>query len=153
LVDVLLLFAAGVCILNYILLWLFYRKFKTDYEKFAKKIQEIGLENELSDVFAPNSSQKDILRITNDLFNRIKKTYEINANSYTELVNNMKMRQDIDENLRDMLVDYFDTVTLISYRDHSITDGERAEIKTKLRLIIKMLPNEAGLLDELKLES
>ena len=151
--DILLFFAAGVCILNYALLWLFYRKFKADYEKFAKKIQEIGLENELSDVFAPNSSQKDILRITNDLFNRIKKIYEINANSYTELVNHLKMRQDIDENLRDMLVDYFDTVTLISYRDHAITDTERAEIKSKLRLIIKMLPNQSGLLDELKMES
>jgi hypothetical protein len=154
LADILLFFAVGVCVLNYVLLWLFYRKFKFDYDKFAKRIQEIGLENELSDVFAPNSSQNDILRITNDLFNRIKRIYELqNVNSYTDLINNLKQNQGIDENLRNMLVDYFDTVTLISYRDHSISDAERAEIKSKLKLIIKMLPHEGGVLDEMKLDS
>jgi hypothetical protein len=152
--DILLFFAVGVCILNYVLLWLFYKKFKLDYEKFAKRIQEIGLENELSDVFAPNSNQNDILRITNDLFARIKKIYDLqNVNSYSELVNNLKQNLNIDENLRNMLVDYFDTVTLISYRDHSISDAERAEIKSKLKLIIKMLPHESGAFDELKLDS
>jgi len=149
--DIFLFFAVAVCVLNYALLWLFYRKFKTIYAELVKKIQEIGLENELTNVFAPNSSQGDILKITNDLFRRIKQIYEIEANSYSELVTHLRQSGNIDEDLKNMLVDYFETVTLISYRDQSVTDAERAEIKSKLKLIIKMLPSEARVLEGLKL--
>ncbi len=149
--DMFLVLAVAVCILNYFLLWMFYRKFKTIYAELVRKIQEIGLENELSNVFAPNSSQGDILKITNDLFRRIKITYEIEANSYSELVTHLRQSANIDEDLKNMLIDYFETVTLISYRDQNVTDAERAEIKSKLKLIIKMLPSEAKLLEGMKL--
>lgn len=149
--DTFLVFAIVLCILNYVLLWLFYRKFKAIYSEIIRKIQEIGLENELSNVFAPNSSQTDILKVTNELFRRIKQTYEIEANSYSELVTHLRQSSNIDEDLKGMLVDYFETVTLISYRDQNVTDAERAEIKSKLKLIIKMLPSEAKVLEGLKL--
>jgi hypothetical protein len=148
-VDVILIVLGVLIIVNYLIIWLFYRKFKSVYDDFARKIQEIGLENELSSVFASNSTQNDILRITNDLFGRIKQTYNINANSYSEIVSYLKQNQSMDENLRNMLVDYFETVTIISYRSHSITDSERAEIKSKLKQIIKMLPNESGRIEEM----
>jgi hypothetical protein len=151
--EILLFVVVGVCIFNYVLLWLMYRKFKVDFEKFAKRIQEIGLENEISDVFSPSSSHQDILKVTNELFGKIKKVYGLEgANSITELITALKQKTDMDENLRGKLIDYFDTVALVSYRDHSINDAEKAEIKTKLKLIIKMLPREVGSLSGLKIE-
>lgn len=149
--DIFVIFLLVLCLLNYVLLWLFYRKFRNTYTEIISKIQEIGLENELTNVFAPNSSQTDILKVTNDLFRRIKKTYEINANSYSELVTHLRQSSNIDEDLKGMLIDYFETVTLISYRDQNVSDAERAEIKSKLKLIIKMLPSEAKILEGLKL--
>jgi hypothetical protein len=58
----------------------------------------------------------------------------------------------MDESLRGKLIDYFDTVALVSYRDHSINDAEKMEIKTKLKLILKMLPREVGSLSGFKIE-
>ncbi len=131
-----------IAVVNSIILWFFYKRMGLISHNMNKSLSEINIQSEITDIFSAKDGGHDVHHVANKLFRRVKNQFKLDVKSYSEIVNKLKDRLDIEEKLRYALIDFFDTMILISYRDESLSDFERVDIKRKLKLVLKMLPSE-----------
>ena len=139
----LIVFTLAITIVNSVFLWWIFRHVHGMTHTLQKRLMEINLERELTDIFSHDViDSQDVHKLAFTLFKRVKQQYNVKAQSYTEIANALRARGDIDKGLRDALVDFFENIIHISYREKSLGETERQDIKKKLKMIIGMLPPE-----------
>lgn len=139
----LLILTLVITLANSFFIWWIYRHLHKVTTGFHKKLTEFNMEHELNEAFSHDTIDgEDIHKLAFDLFKRVKQLYSIKAHSYSEMAAQLKARGDIQNNLRDAMVDFFQNIIHISYRQHSLSEVDREDIKKKIKMILTMLPPE-----------
>ena len=73
------------------------------------------------------------------MFSRIKGKFGFKAESYAEMINEVKQQPGMDEGLRLLLVDFFDKVIQLTYRGEDFTPSEQDDLQRKTKAIFKAI--------------
>lgn len=106
--------------------------------KIKEQLDQLRTETRLSDIFSGQSGSENVYALANNLFRTIKKEYKLEATSYTQIVRELEHAH-ISTDLREALIDFFEHMILISYKDHEVPASEREQLKSKIRLIMKKI--------------
>ncbi len=127
-----------ITILNSIYLWMFQKKVKKEIERFTNKLSDIHLDSKIADIFSEKMDHENLHKLTNNLFKKIKEEFNLTANNHSDLVEELR-NADIDENLKEALIDFFQQMIIISYKEEEMEHSDRDQIKKKLKMIVKMI--------------
>ena len=127
----LLLLFAGV-------LGFFVRKLWVWEVKIKDQLDQLRTETRLSEMFSGQGSSENVYALANNLFRTIKQQFKLESTSYTQMVRELEHAQ-MPKELREALIDFFEHMILISYKDHEISGQERDQLKSKIRLIMKKI--------------
>lgn len=130
-----------ITILNSIFLWRFQKKIRVEVEHFTNKLTDMHLDSKIADIFSENLDHENLHKLTNNLFNRIKEEFNLTSKNHSDLVEELR-KANIDEELKETLIDFFQQMIIISYKEESMEHSDRDQIKKKLKMIIKMLNNK-----------
>lgn len=122
-----------------VLIFELYRKIKGLTKQMSDEFSEINMDNKLSNMFSETSSLKNVDSLTKILFNNIKERFKLRANSYSELIEEIKLDGDMPRNLKETLIEFFEEIIRISYREQTITENEKEDLRRKTKLIIKTI--------------
>lgn len=114
-----------------------YDRQKELIKEVGSKFSEINIDNKLSSMFSENGSSRSIDNLTKSLFTSIKKKYDIHSVSYTDFIEDVKRHGTMSDKLKDVLIDFFTEVIHISYRDQTISENEKNDLREKIKIIIK----------------
>ncbi len=129
-----------ISIVNSIFLILFNSRLKKEIEMFNNKLMELHLDSKITDIFSESMDHENLHKLTNNLFRRIKEEFNLKANNHSELVEELK-KADIDEDLKDALVDFFQQMIIIAYKEEEMEKEDKDALKKKIKMIIRMLNN------------
>ena len=116
----------------------FVRKIWVWEVKIKDQLEQLRTETRLSDIFSGQGGSENVYALANNLFRTIKQQYKLEATSYTQIVRELEHAH-IQPELRGALIDFFEHMILISYKDHEIAAQERDKLKSKIRLIMKRI--------------
>ncbi|MFH1590889.1 MAG: hypothetical protein ABIC95_03090 [archaeon] len=125
-------------LLNSVLLFVLFRRMRHDETDYHHKLSDLSISSRITTAFSKHLDPHDITQLANDLFERIKHRFNLEAHSYSELITKLQQTESIEPKLKDDLVDFFQEMILISYKEESISDKEKDEIKTKLKMILRI---------------
>ena len=128
---VLILVTGGVLAFFVRKLWVWERKIKD-------QLEQLRTETKLSDIFSGEGKSGNVYALANNLFRTVKQRFQLEAKSYTEIVRELEHAH-MPADLREALIDFFEHMILISYKDHDVPAHERDQLKSKIRLIMKRL--------------
>lgn len=137
--DVLVILVLLLGIANAIFAYMLYRKIEALGKHHRKVMGEMSLNSKLSELFAGNMDKENIYTLARHLFQHAKKRYNLQAKSHDELIKELKMKENIEGQLRDALVDFFENLMLISYKKDQVSEEEKEALKGKIKLIITHL--------------
>lgn len=104
-----------------------------------EQLDQLRTETKLSDIFSGNGAGENVYSLSNQLFRTLKQQFALESASYTQMVRELEHASKIPQELREALIDFFEHMILISYKDHDIPEEERDQLKSKIRLIMKRL--------------
>ena len=135
---VLLIVFGLISIVNSVFLVILNSKVKKDIEAFNNKLTDLHLDSKISDIFSESMDHESLHKLTNNLFKRIKEDFNLKANNHSELVEELK-KADIDDDLKEALVDFFQQMIIIAYKEEEMEQSDKEALKKKIKMIIKML--------------
>jgi len=125
---------------NLIFLWLLYRDVLQKMSEYDKKLAEMQLETNITEAFTTDdTSHEDLNKLANKLFADVKKTFGLEGNTFSEFVELLKTRQVKNPKLKEALIHFFDKIIIYSYRDVSISETDRDQLKQEYKLIQQMI--------------
>lgn len=127
---------------NAVFSWFVYRKLQEMATRHHRMVSELNLNTKLADLFSGNVDHENVHTLATHLFHHAKKRYRLTANNHSEMVRELRVREDIDEKLRDAMVDFFENMMLISYKKDNLSDDEKADLKKKIKLIVDHLQHK-----------
>ena len=116
----------------------FVRKLWVWEAKMNDQLEQLRTETRLADLFSGQGSSENVYALANSLFRTIKQQFKLESTSYTQMVRELEHAQ-MPKDLREALIDFFEHMILISYKDHEISGQERDQLKSKIRLIMKKI--------------
>ncbi|MBN1645973.1 hypothetical protein JW868_02950 [Candidatus Woesearchaeota archaeon] len=128
--------------LSYVISWLMYRKIVRTRHELRAMLAEVNLNSKIADTFSHNIDQHNISSLANNLVKKLKSKYGMRSTSYSDLVMEIRHSREISDDLREALIDFFEHLVLISYKEETISDQERVDLKRKLKMIIKLFQNK-----------
>ncbi|RME31469.1 hypothetical protein D6789_02640 [Candidatus Woesearchaeota archaeon] len=137
-VIVVLLLGIGNAVASYVL----FRKLSELERRHRKTLGEISLNSKLSEIFAGNVNKENIYTLAHHLFQHAKRRYNLKAKSHDELIRELKMKENIEAQLRDALIDFFENLMLISYKKDNVSEEEKEALKNKIKIIVSHLQSE-----------
>lgn len=137
--DVLTIILLLLVLANIVFSWFLYRKISEMAHHHRKVVSELNLNTKLADMFSTDVDQENIFSLARHLFHHTKKRYNLRATNHRDLINELKAKDEIEEKLRDALVDFFENLMLISYKKESLSEQEKAELKKKIKMIVTHL--------------
>ncbi|MFH1212236.1 MAG: hypothetical protein V1659_04915 [Candidatus Woesearchaeota archaeon] len=142
--DIVLIIVSTVTILNSALILLLYRHLKKVLKDLNFKLNDINLDTKIADVFSGSQEEdKSLHDLANDLFEHVKIKYKIKAHSYSDVITKLGKMSDIDDNLRDSLIDFFEHMIVISYKKEGPHfEHEKEYLKSKLKSIVRVLQDD-----------
>ena len=106
--------------------------------RVKEQLDQLRTETRLAEMFSGQGSSENVYALANNLFRTIKQQFRLEATSYTQIVKELEHAH-IPTDLREALMDFFEHMILISYKDHEIAASERDQLKSKIRLIMKKI--------------
>ncbi len=114
-------------------------KIRKELSKFNKSLNEIEFNEKLESMLSEDIKSENIHKLASNLFTKIKMRYNLKANSFSEAIEELKRRYDIKEDFKDMIIDFFNHMVIISYKKETISTDELIELKKKIKYIIQSL--------------
>ncbi|MDK2849799.1 MAG: hypothetical protein PWP03_750 [Candidatus Woesearchaeota archaeon] len=127
--------------INLALIVYLFIKFRKDISKFNKSLNEIEFNEKLQSMLSEDIKSENLHKLAGNLFTKIKLKYNLKANSFSEAIEELKRRYDIPQDFRDLVIDFFNHMVIISYKKETISTDELVELKKKIRFIIQSLKN------------
>lgn len=130
------------CVLCAVLISILFKQVKKLQKDIKNELAELSMDSKLSSMFSENSSLKNIDSLTKILFNNIKQRFGLRASSYSEIIEEIKIDSNISRDLKELLIDFFDEIIRISYREQTISESEKDNLRRKTKTIIKRIERE-----------
>lgn len=96
------------------------------------------MDTKISNVFSGSDEDKSIHDLANDLFKEAKTRYNLKAHSYSDMIKELSQIDNIEDDMRDALIDFFEHMIVISYKEEGGPhfEHEMAYLKKKLKVIV-----------------
>lgn len=129
-----------ILIIYGIALFYIYNNLKVVKKDVVKFSSEHDLESELNDMFTGDINTNKVQAFSNKLFNFARKNYNLNANSYSEIIEELKHNKSIDSKVRDHMVEFFeDVIALLYKKKETISESDKDSLKKKMRIIVRII--------------
>jgi hypothetical protein len=120
------------------LLGYFIRRLWVGELKIKEQLEQVRTETRLADMFSGQGTSENVYALANNLFRTIKQQFKLEATSYTQVIRELEHAH-ISSELREALIDFFEHMVLVSYKDHEVSGQERDQLKSKIRFIMKKI--------------
>ncbi|MGM5480085.1 MAG: hypothetical protein ACQESC_01360 [Nanobdellota archaeon] len=117
--------------------WNLHKKIIKLTNAVGNKFSEFDIEKRLSGSFNGENNKLD--DVTRTIFYKLKKKFQLNANSYFQILDEIKNTPQIDKNMKELLINFFNQIINISYRDAEVPLEKEEELKQKTKVIINFL--------------
>lgn len=138
--DILVVVALVICAIEAYLIIKLRNELSEIKSSIMKKVERINIETRLKDVFTEEGSE-DLHKLASKLFDKIKSQFDCKANSYSELIGEIKKCPKLQGDLGELLVDFFTKINRLFYMKDGISEEEKEDLKKETRLIIKKMQN------------
>jgi len=132
---------AGACGIGYA--YIINKRLRNATKFFLKKFSEMNIESKLADIGTSGDQQEaheDIHTLANNLFFRLKEMYQLNSKSYSEIIEEIKLHSSIEPDAKELLVNFFDEMILVTYKQEELSMKQKEEIRNAVKLILKRIP-------------
>lgn len=140
--DTTIIIASGAllsCAISAYFIWKLYSKVALLSKNINTQFSEMNIDSKLSTMFSQNSNNKSVDELTKMVFNNIKNKYNLEAKSYSSVIEEIKIHPDIAADLKEVLIEFFNEIVRISYRAEVISEVEKEDLKNKIKLILQIL--------------
>lgn len=103
-----------------------------------QKISDIDIDSKLNKMFS-DKSIKSVDSLAGTLFKNVRKHFNINAHSYSELVDEIKSCPRLKNELGELLIDFFNKMIQISYKKDEISEEEKEHLRKEIKIIVRRL--------------
>lgn len=139
--EMLYVFFAAVIIIFSLLSFKLYSEQKNLKKEIAKQatiINQLMLKDLISSEVSTSDDllKQNLLPLARRIFKFIKVKGKFKATSYPELVEELK-NSNIEPNLKNDLIDFFNTISLIEYSNEKLSEEKKEELREKALKIIK----------------
>ena len=133
----------GITLVNSIAIIIINRRIKNVTKYFIDKIHELTVNNQLTDIISNDTNEhEDINKLATDLLKKIKRIYRLKSETYSDVINELRNSRSIEKDLQTALIDFFNEIIIISYKDEEMNSNHKEILKSKLRFIFKKLNND-----------
>lgn len=142
--DVTLVIATGAVVIglvNSYFIWKLYSRMSVVMNEIGSHFSELDIDNKLSNFLSDTASNRSIDQLTKMVFDNLKEKFGLKGNSYSELIDEIKLHSNMSRELKELLVEFFDEVIRISYREETITDREKEDLKKKIKVLLQSFQN------------
>lgn len=117
-------------------LWYLFLKMKKRIDKMELTVRNLHMDTKISNVFSGNED-KSIHDLANDLFKETKRRFKLQSNSYSDIITELSRLEGIEDGLRDALIDFFEHMIVISYKEEKGPhfEHEISYLKKKIKVI------------------
>ena len=140
--DTSLIIAIGsiaISIVNGYFIWKLYKLMGNVTKEVHSHFSQLDLDNKLSNFLNDAATNRSIDELTKMVFDNLKEKFGLSGNSYSELIDEIKLHSNMSRELKELLVEFFNEVIRISYREENITDKEKEELKRKVKILLQSL--------------
>lgn len=140
--NTILIVASGAivgCIVTSYFVWKLYGKVALLSRNTSGQFSEMNLNSKLSTMFSEGASNNTVDDLTKMVFDNIKKTYHLESKSYSTVISEIRMHDNINGDLKEVLISFFEEIIRISYRAEVISESEKEDLKNKVKLILEIL--------------
>ena len=123
------------------ILYLFYivfnlkKEIKELKEEIKKYLSDLKLEETLTNLTQNSNS---IHELANNLFANVKLTFGLKSKTYSLAIKEIQEKP-LDPKIKELLLDFFNDMILISYKDENISEQEKEDLKQKIKVIMNLL--------------
>ncbi len=132
----------GVILIEGILLY----RLSHDYYQFKREtsmlLQEYTLERKLNTMIE-HGEEDSLHQLAHELVAHVKRKFKLKAKTYSALSDELRQRYDIDEDIRNLLLDFFHEMIVINYKNDNLDREEKERVKEKIRLLLEVLERKA----------
>ena len=93
-------------------------------------------------MFSDDPNFEEMSKISDLLFHKLKSKYNLKANSYSEMIDEIRGLDSMDDDLKSMLVEFFQYIIVTAYKDPSASEFDKNDIKKKLKIILHTLDKD-----------
>ncbi|MCK5108020.1 MAG: hypothetical protein KAQ83_04800 [Nanoarchaeota archaeon] len=127
-----------ITIINLYLIIKLNKKLESTESMIKQKIYDIDIDSKLNKMFS-DKSVKSVDGLAGTLFKNVRKHFNLNAHSYSELVDEIKSCPQLKNELGELLIDFFNQMIQISYKKDEVSEEEKEQIRKEIKIIIKRL--------------
>ncbi len=138
-IGIVLGFTVIVTILNFYLITVIYKKLSGVVGDFKSKMTDMDMNSKISTMFSRGNPMKNVDELASMLFKNVKKHFGFKARSYSELIEEVKATQKMNEEMKDPLIDFFNEIIHVSYRTDVLSQEDEDDFKRKIKIIITRL--------------
>ena len=115
---------------------------RKDYQQFKRDtqllLQEYMLERKLNNLIQ-HGEEDSLHTLAHDLVAHVKKKFKLKAKTYSTLIEELRQRYDIDEDIKNLLLDFFHEMIIINYKNDNLDREEKERVKEKIKLLLNVL--------------
>lgn len=130
-----LLFGGGA----FYYVWKQQQSLQDELSQISNRVAEMVMDKKLESAFAEKTSFKSIDKLAKVVYSRVKGKFGFKAESYAEIIEEIKQQPGMDEGLRLLLAAFFDKVIQLTYRGEDFTPEEQDDLQRKTKAIFKAL--------------
>ncbi len=83
-------------------------------------------------------NSNSIHELANQLFMNVKTVFGLKSKTYSLAIKEIEEKP-LDPKIKELLLDFFNDMILISYKDENITETEKEDLKQKIKVIMNLL--------------
>ena len=115
-------------------------KYRAELERQKALMGKVFVENIMfGENFKDESIFKqNVLTVAKQFFRLLKRKYNLKATNYIELIDEIK-NMDISPEIKDKIIEFFDTIILLEYSKHDLSPKRKRELKEMVVEIVKRM--------------
>lgn len=138
-------FGTVIAILAFILglanayfIWRLQQQSTATAQQLKGAVGELLMDNKLYAAFEEKDLAKNVESLGLIVFKKVKERFHMKAESYAEIVHEIDRSRDVPDQIREMLIDFFNNMIKITYKDESELDNEqKIALRKKIKTILK----------------
>jgi len=123
---------------NTYFIWKLYKQSNASVTQMKGAVGELLMDNKLYAAFEEKDLAKNIETLALVVFRKVKERFHLKAESYAEVVQEIDKSRDVPEDIRELLIDFFNEMIRITYRDEAeLSHDEKVDLRKKIKVILK----------------
>ncbi len=119
-------------------IWRLYQQSASSVSQMKGAVGELLMDNKLYSAFEEKDVAKSIESLALVVFKRVKERFKFKAESYAEIVTEIDKSRDVPDQIRELLIDFFNEMIKITYKDdNELSADQKVDLRKKIKVILK----------------